>query len=206
MKLGIDAKFANSQSPDGLYTSYTLQERYAQIVDAQGNLVYSPYANVSGYAGAALNGTRIREVQEQGVSGLLPFSFNVLESLDEGLSKDRNVRMRPFINLEAKFLKWFRYNVMFQYEWAQTRREQYDEPTTYQMRMTHNAFIDQSGTCLLPAGGRYFQQTNNSRRYTFRNQLNFDKSFLDSRHNVNAIMGFELRENRTPRQIADVRL
>ena len=201
VKFGIDAKFANSQSPDGLYTSYTLQERYAQITDAQGNLVYSPYANVGGYAGSALNGTSIRQAQEQGISGLLPFSFNVLESLDEGLAKDRNVRMRPFINLEAKFLKWFRYNVMFQYEWAQTRREQYDEPTTYQMRMTHNAFIDQSGTCLLPAGGRYFQQTNNSRRYTFRNQLNFDKSFDQSRHNVNAIMGLELRENRSPRLI-----
>ena len=200
-KLGIDVRFANSQSPDGLYTSYALQERYAQIVDAQGNLVYSPYANVSGYAGSALNGTRIREVQEQGVNGLMPYSFNVLESLDEGLAKDRNVRMRPFINLEAKFLKWFRYNVMFQYEWAQTRREQYDDPNTYQMRLTHNAFIDQSGECLLPAGGRYFQQTNNSRRYTFRNQLNFDKSFDQSRHNVNAIMGLELRENRTPRLI-----
>jgi outer membrane receptor protein involved in Fe transport len=90
---------------------------------------------------------------------------------------------------------------MFQYEWAQTRREQYDEPSTYQMRMTHNAFIDQSGESLLPAGGRYFQQTNNSRRYTFRNQLNFDKSFDHSRHNVNAIMGLELRENRSPRLI-----
>lgn len=200
-KLGIDVRFANSQSPDVLYTSYAMQERYAQIVDAQGNLVYSPYANVSGYAGSALNGTRIREVQEQGVNGLMPYSFNILESLDEGLAKNRNVRMRPFINLEAKFLKWFRYNVMFQYEWAQTRREQYDDPNTYQMRMTHNAFIDQSGTCLLPAGGRYFQQTNNSRRYTFRNQLNFDKSFDQSRHNVNAIMGLELRENRTPRLI-----
>ena len=201
VKLGIDARFANSQTPDGSYTNYTMQERYAQIVDAQGNLVYTPYVNVGGYAGSSLNGTRIREVQEQGVDGLMPFSFNVLESLDEGLTKDRNVRMRPFIHLEAKFLKWFRYNVMFQYEWAQTRREQYDEPTTYQMRITHNAFIDQGGESLLPEGGRYFQQTNNSRRYTFRNQLNFDKSFDESRHNVNAIMGLELRENRTPRLI-----
>ena len=201
IKLGIDTRFSNSETPDGSYTKYNLQERYCAIKDADGNLVYSPYVNVAGYAGSAINGTRIREVQEQNIDGLMPYSFNVLESLDESISKTRNVRMRPFVNLEAKFLKWFKYNVMFQYEWAQTRSEQYDSPATYQMRLTHNAFIDQTGECLLPEGGRYFQQTNNSRRYTFRNQLNFDRSFLDSKHNVNAIMGFELRENRSPRYI-----
>ena len=204
IKLGIDSRFSNSTSPNGSYTSYTMQERYASIEDAQGNRVYSPNVSAAGYAGSAVNISRIREVQDMGVDGLMPFSFNVLESLGESLTKNRNVRMRPYVNLEAKFLKWFRYNVMFQYEWAQTRNEQYDDQNTYQMRMTHNAFIDQNGDCLLPAGGRYKQQTNNSRRYTFRNQLNFDKSFLDSRHNVNAIMGFELRENRSPRLIEQV--
>jgi TonB-linked SusC/RagA family outer membrane protein len=201
VKLGIDTRFANSQSPDGSYTKYNLQERYASIVDGQGNRVLSPNVNVSGYAGSSLNYSRIRDVESQGVDGLMPFSFNVLESLNESLTKSRNLRMRPFVNMEAKFLKWFKYNVMFQYEWAQTRSEQYDAPDTYLMRMTHNAFIDQTGESLLPEGGRYFQQTNNSRRYTFRNQLNFDKSFLNSTHHVNAIMGFELRENRSDRPI-----
>ena len=201
MKLGIDTRFSNATTPNGSYTSYTLQERYASIVDAQGNRVQSPYVNLSGYVGSSLNGSRIREVEEQQVEGLMPFSFNVLDALDESLTKSRNVRMRPFVNMEAKFLKAFRYNLMFQYEWAQTRSEVYDEQDTYLMRLTHNAFIDQNGNCLLADGGRWFQQTNNSRRYTFRNQLNFDKSFLDSKHNVNAIMGFELRENRSPRLV-----
>ena len=204
VKLGIDARFANATTPDGAYTSYTLQERYAAIEDVDGNLVMTPYANISGYAGSALNGNRIREVQEEGADVLKPFSFNVLQSLDESLTKTRNIHLRPFVNIEAKFLKAFRYNLMFQYEWSQSRTEQYDEPDTYLMRMTHNAFIDQSGTSLLPAGGRFKQQSNNSRRYTFRNQLNFDKSFLNAQHNVNAIMGFELRENRSDRMIDQV--
>ena len=201
MKIGAEARFYNSQSPEGAYTSYNLQERYASIQDEQGNLVRTPYVNVGGYAGSSLNGSAIRTAEAAGVDGLKPFSFNVLESLDETLTKDRNVRMRPFVNLEAKFLKMFKYNVMFQYEWAQTRSELYDDANTYMMRMTHNALIDQSGDSHLPAGGRYRQTTNNTRRYTFRNQLNFDKSFLNSTHNVNAIMGFELRENRSARPI-----
>jgi len=201
VKLGIETRFNNSQSPEGKYTSYTLQERYASIKDEQGNLVMTPYVNVGGYAGSSLNETRIRTAEATGVEELMPFSFNVLESLDEGLKKNRNARIRPFVNMEAKFLKWFKYNLMFQYEWAQTRSEQYDDANSYMMRITHNALIDQNGDSQLPSGGRYAQNTNNTRRYTFRNQLNFDKSFLDSKHNVNAIMGFELRENRASRPI-----
>ena len=199
VKLGVDARLGKSTSPDGSYTNYTMQERYASMKDADGNLIYSPNVNIGGYVGSALNVSRIREVED--TPGLMPYSFNVLESLGEGLTDTRRVRIRPFINVEAKFLKWFKYNVMFQYEWSQNRSEQYDDPNTYQMRLTHNAFIDQNGDCLLASGGRYTQQTNNSYRYTFRNQLNFDKSFDNNKHNVNAIMGLEFRENKTPRLI-----
>ena len=203
IKLGIDTRFTNSQAPDYAYTQYNIQERYASIVDAQGNLVMSPYVNISGFAGGSLNGSAIADSQQQlaNTDVLMPFSFNVLESLDESLTKNRNVRMRPFVNVEAKFLKCFKYNLMFQYEWTQTRSEKYDEANSYLMRMTHNALIDQSGVSQLPSGGRYRQTTNNTRRYTFRNQLNFEKSFLESKHHVNAIMGFELRENRAARPI-----
>lgn len=199
VKLGVDARLSKSTTPDGSYTSYTMQERYASIKDADGNLAYSPNVNIGGYVGSALNLSRIRAVE--GTPGLMSYRFNVLESLDESLTDTRRVRIRPFVNLEAKFLKWFKYNVMFQYEWSQSRSEQYDSPNTYQMRVTHNAFIDENGNCLLTGGGRYTQQTNNAYRYTFRNQLNFDKSFDNNRHNIDAIVGLEFRENRTPRLI-----
>ena len=198
-KMGIDARLSNSTSPDGNYTSYSVQERYASIKDADGQLVYTPYTSISGFAGSAINGSRIREVE--GTEGLMPYRFNVLESLDEGLTETRNARLRPFVNLEAKFLKFFRYNVMFQYEWAQNRTERTDDKNSYMMRLTHNSLIDQNGVSQLPDGDRYYQRTNNSYRYTFRNQLNFDRSFDNSRHNVNAIMGLEFRENKTPRLI-----
>lgn len=199
VKLGVDARLSKSTTPDGSYTSYTMQERYASIKDADGNLVYSPNVNIGGYVGSALNLSRIRAVE--GTPGLMSYRFNVLESLDESLTDTRRVRIRPFINFEAKFLKWFKYNVMFQYEWSQNRSEQYDSPNTYQMRVTHNAFIDENGDCLLTSGGRYTQQTNNAYRYTFRNQLNFDKSFDNNKHNIDAIVGLEFRENKTPRLI-----
>ena len=199
VKVGIDSRITNSTSPDNAYTSYNKQERYARIKDENGNLVYTPYGNVSGFAGSALNGSAINAVAT--TPGFKSYAFNVLESLDEGLTDTRAVRVRPFINLEAKFLKWFRYNVMYQYEWSQSRSERTDDANSYLMRMTYNALIDNNGTPQLPEGDRYYQKSNNAYRYTFRNQLNFDKSFDHSRHNVNAIMGLEFRENKTPRLI-----
>ena len=198
-KVGIDGRLTQSDTPDNAYTNYMKQERYASIKDAEGNLVYTPYSSISGFAGSALNGSRIEAVQ--GTPGLMSYGFNVLESLDEGVTTSRTSRMRPFINLEAKFLKWFKFNVMYQYEWAQTRSERTDAADSYMMRMTHNALIDQNGESVLPEGDRYYQKTNNSYRYTFRNQLNFEKSFDQSKHNVNAIMGLEFRENKSPRLI-----
>jgi len=199
LKVGIDARLSRSNTPNSSYGSYTIQDRYAQIKDSDGNLVYTPYVNIAGYVGSAINGTRLSEIE--GTEGLKSYSFNVLESLDEGITKSRNVRMRPFVNLDIKFLKMFKYTIMYQYEWAQSRNETYDDADTYMMRLTHNAFIDNTGECLLDDGGRYYQSTNNTHRYTFRNQLNFDKAFDNNRHQVNAIMGLEFRENRTPRLI-----
>lgn len=199
VRVGLDARLADSQTPNGSYSNYALQERYAQIKDANGNLIYTPNVNVSGYAGSAINRSVIDRVEDE--DGLMPFRFNVLESLNESMSQSKNLHLRPFVNAEIKFTDYLKYNLQYQYEWTHRKQEMYDEADTYLMRMTHNAFIDQSGNCLLPMGGRYMQQSNTSQRYTFRNQLGFDHNWNSNRHILTAIMGLELRENFTPRMI-----
>lgn len=199
VRVGLDARFSDSQTPNSSYSNYALQERYAQIKDDNGNLVYSPNVNISGYAGSAVNRNVIDRVE--GEDGLMPFSFNVLESLGESMSQSKSLHLRPFANAEIKFTKYLKYNIQYQYEWTHRKQEMYDEANTYLMRMTHNAFINQSGKCLLPDGGRYMQQSNTSQRYTFRNQLGFDHSWDSNRHILTAITGLELRENFTPRMV-----
>ena len=199
-RVGIEARLNRATSPNGSYTNYALQERYARIVDDQGNWVLTPYVNVGGYAGSAPNGDVVHRASE--VEGAKSMGFNVLQSLDESLTRSRRTSLRPFASLEASFLKMFRYQVMYQYEWSQSRSELYDEADTYLMRLTHNAMIRTDGECLLPNGGRWFQQTNNAYHQTLRNQLNFDHGFgVEREHLVDAIVGFELRDVRTPRLI-----
>lgn len=195
VNIGLDASLSHDTSPNSKYTSYTIQQRYENIYNEDGTLYTSPFVNISGNSGSAYNGNTVR--QYEGVSPFKSFGFNVVESLDEGLQKSSDVSLRPFFSLEAKFLRMFKYNLMYQYEWNNGKSETYDEKDSYIMRMTHNAMIDEDGNSLLPEGGRMYQNEVSSNRYTFRNQIDFDKTW--KKHTLTAIAGLEFRENKIPK-------
>lgn len=199
VRLGLDARLSNSETPNSYYNSYLVQEKYASMIDADGNLVYTPNVNIGGYVGGAINRSVIDRVE--GEEGLMPFRFNLLESLAESHSQNKSLHMRPFMNAEVRFAPWLKYNLLYQYEWSYRKSEMYDEADTYLMRMTHNAFVSSNGECILPAGGRYAQNSNTSQRYTLRNQLGFDHSWNSNTHVVTAIAGLEFRQNFTPRMV-----
>lgn len=196
--VGIDARLTHSYDPSDY--NYNFQQRYEQIVDAEGNKYLSPYVDQDGYSGGSYNGSVV--AQYEGKSPYKSFGFNVIDALGESITKERRVALRPFASLEARFLKFFRYTLSYQYEWSQRRRELYDAQDSYLMRMTYNSMVDDSGKALLPEGGRYWQNSANTSRYTLRNQLNFDRAW--GMHNVSAIMGMEFRQNRTPKDISQL--
>lgn len=197
LKLGIDANLSHGNSANGSYTSYNLQQRYERILDANGNRYISPYVNVGGYAGSAYNGSIVSEYENS--DPYKSFGFNVLDALYEGTTKTQDVSIRPFFNLQAKFLKMFTYNLMYQYEWNYGKSEQFDSVDSYQMRMTYNSMIDTDGTSHMPDGGRLYRTELGSRNYILRNQINFDKTWKDN--TITAIAGLEFRENKIPMPI-----
>lgn len=190
---GVDVRLAKSVAPEtqpGLDT----QDVYTSIYDADGNAVYQPVANISGYAGGSINATTAAKYAD--TEGLKSYSFNVIDVLNENMNKSRSTRIRPFVSAEARFLGMFKYSMMYQYEWAESKNELQSGKDSYMMRLTHNAFIDQDGNSQLPEGDRYYSISASTKRYTLRNQLNFDKVF--NGHAVNAIAGLEFRENHVP--------
>ena len=192
---GVDVRMGRSYTPNTSYTGYTIQQRYERILDADGNRYTSPYVNIGGYPNSAYNGSVVS--QAEGVSPYKSFGFNVLDALDESETKVHNVSIRPFVSLQAHFLKMFKYNFMYQYEWNKSKSEQFDSEDSYLMRMSHNGMVDTGGKSHLPQGGRFYQTEVGSNRYTVRNQIDFDKSWKD--HTVTAIAGLEFRENKIPK-------
>lgn len=195
LNAGVDVRMGRGNTPNTSYTSYTLQQRYEQILNADGSRYTSPYVNVSGYAGSAYNGATIASVADSPL--YKSFGFNVLDALDEGITKTHDVSIRPFVSLQAKFLKMFKYSFMYQYEWNKSKSELFDSESSYLMRMTYNSMIDTDGKSHMPDGGRYYQTEVGSNRYTVRNQIDFDKKWKD--HMITAIAGLEFRENKVPK-------
>ena len=191
---GVDARLRNSDQPNSLFTNYTLQQPYERILDSNGNRYVSPYVNVSGYSGSSYNGDVVAKAE--GVSPYKTFGFNVLDALDEGATRTHDISIRPFVSLQARFLKMFKYNFMYQYEWNHSKSETFDAEDSYLMRMTYNSMIDESDQSHMPKGGRFLQNELSSNRYTVRNQIDFDKKWKD--HVVAAIAGLEFRENKIP--------
>ena len=97
MNAGVDARLGRSDTPNSLFTGYTLQQRYERILDDDGGHYNSPYVNVSGYSGGSYNGGVVS--QAEGVSPYKSFGFNVLDALGESGTKSHDVSIRPFVSL-----------------------------------------------------------------------------------------------------------
>lgn len=198
LNAGVDVRMGRSTTPDNSYTNYNIQQRYERILDDSGDRYISPYVKIGSYPG--YNGSVVS--QAEGVSPYKSFGFNVLDALDENKTKRHDVGIRPFVSLQARFLKMFKYNFMYQYEWNKSKSEQFDSEDSYSMRMVHNSMIDTDGKSHLPKGGRYLQTELGSNRYTVRNQIDFDKSWKN--HAVTAIAGLEFRENKIPKSTSQL--
>ena len=194
---GVDVRMGRSYTPNSSYTDYNMQQRYERILDADGNRYTSPYVNVGN---VAYNGSVVGSAE--GVAPYKSFGFNVLDVLDESKTKSHDVSIRPFVSLQARFLKMFRYNFMYQYEWNKSKSELFDSEDSYAMRMLHNSMVDTEGKSHLPQGGRYSQSEVGSNRYTVRNQIDFNKNWKD--HTVTAIAGLEFRENKIPKSTSQL--
>lgn len=211
--VGLNGRYTSSNATDGTYGSYDLQERYVRIVDENGNPVLSDYANVSdGFAsGGAINGQVASKLI--GNADFKSFKFNVLNELQSGITNTKALNLRAFTSLRVKLLKSLNYEVSFQYETSNTNKEQFYDQESYKMRFLYNGMTTLNATTnrfehnVITTGGRLRQDNMRSYNYTFRQQLNFDKTFKTGNleHNIVAIGGFEARQSESPLYISDIR-
>lgn len=208
--IGFNGSYSTANVTDGSYNDFFIQNRYEQLVDENGNPVISSYVNIKdGFTGSlAMNPLVAGKINT--TASLKPTSFNMLNSLQEGIEKQNSLGLRAFANLQAKIYDGISFSTQFQYENRRNSRESFYDATSYKMRYASNALANYATatnlyTSALPAGGRYYQFSQQSSNYTFRNQLNYNKSFNQNKHVVSAIGGFEMRETYIPRTIEELR-
>ncbi len=210
--LGLNATYLTKDVTDNSYSNYDIQKRYERITDENGNHVIAPFVGIQdGFtSGGVINPSAAAKIN--GLSGFKPVTFNVLDELQEGITHQKSLSLRAFVNLKANIWKGLSYSTQFQYETRRNDNEQYYTIDSYKMRYAINALTGYNPTTNtytyvdgFSKGGRYKQLSSQASNYTFRNQLDFDQDFSKGKHAVKALVGFEMRETFLPRTVEQLR-
>ena len=200
--IGVNGRYtavdAVAEQVRNLYTDYLKQPRYTRLLGT------NPYAGFN--LAAPINGHILEQIA--GNDAFRPYSFNLLESIAQEHQKQYNLSLRPFANLQVSILKGLQYQSYFQYELNTRNSETFFGKDTYYMRLRHNQLVKQDATTQkfsseLPEGGYYEQEKGQTQHYTFRQQLDFNRTFAEA-HNVTALLGFEMRQHYTPRNTKEM--
>lgn len=200
--IGVNGRYtavdAVAEQVRNLYTDYLKQPRYTRLLGT------NPYAGFN--LVAPINGHILEQIA--GNDAFRSYSFNLLESIAQEHQKQYNLSLRPFANLQVSIIKGLQYQSYFQYELNTHNSETFFGKDTYYMRLRHNQLVKQDATTQkfsseLPEGGYYEQEKGQTQHYTFRQQLDFNRTFAEA-HNVTALLGFEMRQHYTPRNAKEM--
>ncbi|MGK7649245.1 SusC/RagA family TonB-linked outer membrane protein [Capnocytophaga sp. G1920] len=200
--IGVNGRYtavdAVAEQVRNLYADYLKQPRYTRLLGT------NPYAGFN--LAAPINGHILEQIA--GNDAFRSYSFNLLESIAQEHQKQYNLSLRPFANLQVSILKGLQYQSYFQYELNTHNSETFFGKDTYYMRLRHNQLVKQDATTQkfsseLPEGGYYEQEKGQTQHYTFRQQLDFNRTFAEA-HNVTALLGFEMRQHYTPRNTKEM--
>ncbi|MDC6367534.1 MULTISPECIES: SusC/RagA family TonB-linked outer membrane protein [Flavobacteriaceae] len=125
-------------------------------------------------------------------------TYNIKQELDNNDNRSKSFESRIRLALEYDLFESLTLSGLYQYEWGKTKMRNYFNENRYIARMYNNIFTEIAGdgtvTHHLPEGGIADFTESDLSAHTFRTQLNFNKSFADGKHQVNALAGYEARK------------
>lgn len=201
----LNGRYSDEQATYADYNTYELQPRYATILDANGNKVYADYVNsTDGFSGSdGMNAVTAAAIEDN--SNFKSVKFNILDELNNGLTKKNTLWLRAFTELNIHFSKHLKYGAKIQYETSRQELRMQNEEDSYRMRYLYNAMTSYSSTTgkythNLPTGDRLYMANSRARNFTFRQQLDYNNDFKIAGKNSTfyAIAGMETRELYTP--------
>lgn len=131
--------------------------------------------------------------------GLYNMDIDPLEELNRNISHSNNFSNRSFIRLNINITPWLNYSSAFQYEYANDNIELLYDKNSYYVRNRVNSFAkEENGQAhfQMPYGNIFHRLNQTQHAYNFRQQVDFE-TIVNNKHHINAIAGFEIRENKT---------
>jgi outer membrane receptor protein involved in Fe transport len=124
--------------------------------------------------------------------------FNPKEDLYHDTTDGRSQNMRYHADLLFKLLQGLTFNTQFVYETMNKSTRRYADAESFLYRMMCNGYTKEENdvyTYMVPESGGMLKTTNTNGDYwTWRGQLNFDRTF--GKHAINALVGLEFRDTK----------
>lgn len=189
LTLNTNASIFYSLSEQNSADNYSLSESYSyhDLVDENGKRIQ--YYMIDPWEG------RYRESL-----GYLPYTENLLDTIDENDNKSNNFTARIQAALNYKIIDGLNINTKFQYERGFLKSETSERVSHPGMRAVINAYTTVKDDGQLqynfPLGGQYSVDNQNSEAWTWRNQIDYNKEF-GGKHQLLVLLGHELRKYKT---------
>lgn len=182
--LGVAVSLNNNTFAPLNATSYfTMNMPYEMLKDEAGNLTsWSKFKSE-------------KELERLRQLGLYDETYNPLTDRDHILGSGSGNYIRMQGGLNVRFMEGLKLNIMYQTErGASYSKTIYDKDSYFAKKTINDAAQLKNGEIIknVPDGGQIYENRGDSKAYTFRGQLNFDRNFA-GKHQVNVIAGAEMR-------------
>ena len=205
--IGIDLKNSMDITPwlkfdVGSYTYYNRED--VQTYDAMNpGYSYMPYDGLKNDDGTNHTSTAASRYSQSTMNiinnnSLYSLDITPLDELGRNLQHNHNFISRDYAKLGITFTPYLKYNVMFEYEYGSDHSKLMYDKNSYYVRnlVDEYATASASGTVYnIPYGDILYRQNQTSNSYTFRQQLNFDKTFA-GKNDITILAGQEIRQGK----------
>ncbi|EFK55925.1 SusC/RagA family TonB-linked outer membrane protein [Sphingobacterium spiritivorum] len=180
------ASSTNWVSPDNRFVPYQLFKNSA------GNPIDMSYLGL-------LSEEQRPTIENKGKIGL---NYNPIDDANTGFRNRKNFTGRFNSGLTVDIVKGLRFEGVYGYVHGSNRMQQYYDRTNYNQRINilNFAVANSNGTVTynLPnAGGQYSVSNATQQNWVFRNQLDYTADWKNKQHQLSALIGQEVQEQRT---------
>jgi TonB-linked SusC/RagA family outer membrane protein len=174
------------------------------ITSGIGNSIY-PYAQLASSSGEPLGITKTVNnafINAAKQKGLLDWAYFPLQEIYENDNTNKRANIRLNGGVKYKIFVGFNASVSYQYTDIKSIGRDYNNQNTYFARDLINRYTQINGSIVtrpIPLGGILDNSTQSAINHTGRGQLDFRK-LINSKHEINAIAGFEIRDARIENQ------
>lgn len=196
----VNANFGSKRAKlSPWYSTETLEDMASKMNLSSGakyyNLPYNIFRDENGWVDQSdmVMAPSMRQYAED-LTGI-DMSFYPVEDFNNSTNKTVNTNLRVNTGVSLDLFKGLRYEGRFQYSRIHSRRETFRPSDTYIVREERVETFDTStGELRVPkTGGHYTLLNALTTDWTLRNQLAYDASFDDEKHQITALLGTELR-------------